>query len=244
MRKILKSLDWLHEDLIMKGKCYYYLAEKFLEPNHGGMLLDVGCGGGDFISYLTKTQLIKRGFVGLDPSNEELNTAKKTNITVVKAVATFLPFKNNSFENISALEMIEHLGSNENITKTFNEFYRVLQNDGVLIISTPNKGKLLKYAFLDPGFWFGKHRHFSIDELDKMIRNIGFEIQEKLLSGGLIYVIFYYVLYWRARKYGLLRFSPVRAFWQRISKLAQSEYQKANIDGCTIILKARKSNKI
>ena len=55
--------------------------------------------------------------------------------------ASSLSFPNNFFNCIVCFETLEHL---KNYGNTLDEFFRVLKNHGLLIISTPNKEISLK----------------------------------------------------------------------------------------------------
>lgn len=55
--------------------------------------------------------------------------------------ATNLPFKNNSFELVTILHVIEHIKNDETAIR---EIYRVLKKDGIALIVTPNVNRFTK----------------------------------------------------------------------------------------------------
>lgn len=105
---------------------------------HGkGKVLEIGCGEGYGLSYLSRNAEI---IVGGDYSFETLIKSKeknycKNNIEYVCLDAQRLPFQDNTFDTVLALELIEHLINPKAFLK---EVRRVLKSSGVLILSTPN----------------------------------------------------------------------------------------------------------
>jgi len=69
-------------------------------------------------------------------------------------------FKDETFDCIISLETIEHV---KNYQNAFQEFFRLLKKDGILIISTPNKNR-----FNRPKNPF-HYKEFTKDELIKFL---------------------------------------------------------------------------
>ncbi len=99
--------------------------------------LDIACAGGTFIGNLDK----KKKSFGIDVSNKQINYAKEKyenkNHKFYRIKANIIPFRNNFFDVITNLQLMEHLTIQDN-TKLINEAYRVLNKKGKLIITTPN----------------------------------------------------------------------------------------------------------
>ena len=99
--------------------------------------LDVGCAAGTFINFLDKKKISH----GVDISDNQINYAKKNYQTnkhkffLIKN--NILPFKNNNFDIITNLQLIEHLSIKDN-KELIREIHRVLKPNGKLIITTPN----------------------------------------------------------------------------------------------------------
>ena len=94
-------------------------------------ILVVGCGAGRDASIFKKKVFV------LDLAFNAVKIAKKKfpkNIYLV-ADATYLPFKDKSFDCVMCNEVIKHIPDSQ---KAINEFYRVLCSQGELIITTPN----------------------------------------------------------------------------------------------------------
>ena len=81
--------------------------------------------------------------------------------------ASHLPFRDGIFQEIIFTDVIEHLpkGSEEN---TFSELARVLTNKGRILLTTPNHRLL--FTLLDPTRWLTQHRHYTINQINKMVK--------------------------------------------------------------------------
>lgn len=90
-----------------------------------GMVLDVGCGKGQYAPLLGD-------WVGVDYSIEGLKAAKGDRVL---ADAEYLPFKDGCFDTTFASELLEHVSDD---IMAVEEMKRVLRPDGLFIASTPN----------------------------------------------------------------------------------------------------------
>jgi 2-polyprenyl-3-methyl-5-hydroxy-6-metoxy-1,4-benzoquinol methylase len=115
----------------------YMFASQFVK---GKKILDVACG----VGYGSSLLIDKEAFsvTGIDISEKAINYARKNfkrkNVKFVTGNAEKLPFGNEVFDVVVSFETIEHLRQPNMFLK---EAKRVLKNDGLFIISTPNKGK-------------------------------------------------------------------------------------------------------
>ena len=125
--------------------------KKLVIENKLKKVLDVGCGTGRLVKFLNS-----KGFVafGCDSSSNAVRVARKLNnkLTIKLASATILPFKNNSFDLVTAISLIEHLTQNE--SKEFlKETRRILKPKGYIFLVTPNFATPLK--IIQGSKWFG-----------------------------------------------------------------------------------------
>lgn len=116
-----------------------YKQIKKLIANEGKELLDIGCGrpfhameDGAFLNYIGYGN-------GLDIKDCKLEFPFK------KGNSNNIPFKDNSFDVVVALETLEHVSD---LKQTFKEIKRVLKPKGIFLLSTPNN------SFLWISIWF------------------------------------------------------------------------------------------
>jgi len=112
----------------------YAFASRFAP---GARVLDLGCGAG----YGTAELAARARFaIGIDLAPEAIAHARtaypRANVSFVPASATALPFRDSTFELVTAFEVIEHLTDWRTL---LSEARRLLHADGVFLVSTPNK---------------------------------------------------------------------------------------------------------
>jgi len=132
-------------------------------------------------------------------ANINLDVDPSTKADIIAAVQN-LPFKSNPFELIFFTDIIEHLPKGEEV-RALREINRVLKNDGELILTTPYSSFL--FTNLDPAFWIRNHRHYSLDEIKKLLEKSGFNAICIFTSGGLwacLSNLWYCVLIYPLRK--------------------------------------------
>lgn len=109
---------------------YVSLSDKYV--------LDAGCGAGQGAAYLSQNGACY--VVGIDISPEAIAYARdlfpKDNLSFVVMDAHYLGFPDRTFDVVTSIEVIEHLQKPEQYV---SEIRRVLKDEGVLVLSTPNK---------------------------------------------------------------------------------------------------------
>ncbi len=101
----------------------------YINKNFQCPTLEIGCSYGFLYKYL-------RNYTGVDISKHAIKIAQKQNKEAFQVMdAEKLDFKNNQFNLILTLDLLEHLNNPENCIK---ECARVLKQGGSIIISTPN----------------------------------------------------------------------------------------------------------
>lgn len=102
-----------------------------------GRILDIGGYPGIFGNLLSNKFVNSNIYV----CDVNINTVIKDNCTTLDMISignlenSKLPFKNDTFDMISCLEVIEHLYNADNILSEIN---RILKPNGILLLSTPN----------------------------------------------------------------------------------------------------------
>lgn len=131
-------------------------------------ILDVGCGGG-FLS----NELARQGFAvtGVDLSPESLRVAAAYDSTkTVKyqvADAYKLPFADESFEAVTAMDFLEHV---ENPQVVIKEFNRVLKPGGLFFFHTFNRNPIAWFVVIKLLEWFIKNTPKNMHVLHLFIR--------------------------------------------------------------------------
>jgi ubiquinone/menaquinone biosynthesis C-methylase UbiE len=112
------------------------LIKDLSDPFQGETILDAGCGTGIFtVDFLATAVKI----VGLDISVPMLNLAiKKTNgdkFSAVRGDMTYLPFKDNSFDNTISITALEFIADAKS---AISELFRVTRPGGYVVVATLN----------------------------------------------------------------------------------------------------------
>lgn len=129
-------------------------------------VLEVSCGTGIGLGYLARKA---RSVVGGDYTENLLKVAKSyyyTRIPLIRLDAHHLPFRNHSFDLVVLLEAIYYLGDPGQFLL---EVRRVLDKNGILLISTVNKD----WSEFAPSPF--STRYFSVPELRDLLRQKGFD---------------------------------------------------------------------
>jgi SAM-dependent methyltransferase len=167
------------------------LSEKLLNlaPFYGENYLDIGCGNGAF------TLLLSEGFtraVGIDVEFSRLRAfrSKSRNAFVLQMSAEQMGFPGETFDMITAIEVIEHI---PNLANALVEVKRLLKPKGAFCITCPNR----LFPFETHGIrWRGREiggrfpllpylpwlhsrlalaRALTVRELDSLLLPLGFE---------------------------------------------------------------------
>lgn len=132
--------EWYETKLgAFSDKVQTELALSFFKPNSGMKILDVGCGTGNF-----SIKLAKMGckVIGIDKSEKMLEKAKmkaegkELDIEFHKMDVYDLDFPNESFDGVFSMAAFEFIYEPK---KAYDDMYRVLKENGYLLIGTINK---------------------------------------------------------------------------------------------------------
>jgi len=99
-------------------------------------ILDIGCGTGIILEFL-KTEGFNN-ISGIDLSEQQVKVALNKELNVDKiSIFDFFKSNKNKFDIIFAMDLIEHFYKDE-LFDLFTGIYSLLNENGVLIIHTPN----------------------------------------------------------------------------------------------------------
>lgn len=168
-----KELSLKDQDKMTKEKIKILIS---LIPKKKVKLLDVGFGQGYFEEEIIN-QNLKVEITGIDISLSAVMRARKKfkgTYFYGNLLNTRKKFKKNSFDVISAIEVIEHI-SPENIFDFFDSLKTLLKPDGVILISIPiNEG--LRNKTKNPS---GHVRDYRFEILAKELELSGFTVSKK-----------------------------------------------------------------
>ncbi len=110
--------------------------------------LDVGSGRGQLIKAMKDRFGVESSACDYTDTLMQLAGQK---VDVANLNHEGLPYADNTFDLVTATEVIEHL---EHYRETVREFYRILKPGGVCILSTPNILNIKsRMRFLTSGYW-------------------------------------------------------------------------------------------
>lgn len=129
-------------------------------------ILDVGCGTGANLKLLSQFGKAE----GVDVSTDALEFCKQRGLDVHLGAAEQLPFEENSFDLVTALDVVEHLDDD---VAGLKEMRRVLKPNGRILLFVPT------FMFL----WgvqddVSHHRRrYRLPELRRVVKQAGFEVE-------------------------------------------------------------------
>jgi ubiquinone/menaquinone biosynthesis C-methylase UbiE len=127
-----------------------------VEQQLGGTVLDAGSGEGGWIKCLKRSKTIER-IVSVDLVQSGAHELEGVEFHQADLSYAHLPFSENEFDWIFALEVIEHLANPRNF---ITESFRCLRSGGRLVVTTPcNESIRARLSFFMRGYFpaFGEH---------------------------------------------------------------------------------------
>lgn len=156
--------------------------KEYLEPKDD--LLDIGCGVGQASikssKYVNKVFAVDKDKGLLETAKKIANSKKIKNITFEAAnLEKQLNYKNNVFDKVVFLDVLEHLNQEKMILQ---EIKRVLKKNGLLFIGVPNSQTSWKKfqrsagvcSFSDPDH----KREYSEKQIRQLLNKLKFKIIE------------------------------------------------------------------
>lgn len=216
VRRIFDSISYRYDFLnhfLSLGVDFYWRkkAIELTRMDDNSRLLDIACGTGDFSIAASKSSI--KNIFGADLSLNMLKLFKKKAIWIsgksIQCVAEFLPFRNNSFTNITVAFGVRNF---YDIPKSFRQFNRVLTVNGkatILEFRLPSN-KIIRNLYLIYfnkilpfiGKIISKDRHAytylpeSVNEFDKKVNLVelleqsGFaKVESHSLTFGLVQIV-------------------------------------------------------
>jgi len=157
-------------------------------PSKGAKILDVGCGGG-----FTSKMYIKEGniVIGVDIFIDSLKEAKKVlDGVILQDIETGWGIKSKSFDVVVMSAVLEHIYRTDFVVQ---EAYRVLKDDGMLLVAVPNVAFLNNRILLLFGRrlrWISpRHDHIRVYTkylLKEVLEDNNFKVEK--VVGNVLYI--------------------------------------------------------
>lgn len=150
----------------------------------GERILEVGCGTGNILTYLSQTKECLGYGIDIDRTSIEkvleLAQHRKTSVNVQIASGFCLPYKDNSLDVVYSEGVIEHF-PRDKMNQMIAEHTRVCKSGGKVIISTPNKYHMvhtLRKKIKGTRFRYYPEDSLSYRELSMMMEKTGLLITD------------------------------------------------------------------
>lgn len=135
-----------------------------------GKGIEIGIGSGIFAKPLGITE-------GIEPSKSMRQKAKERGITVIDAVAEYLPYPDRCKDFVLMVTTICFV---DNIYKSFKEVNRILKINGCFIIGFVDKNSVIGKKYFqhkDKSIFYKEAVFFGTEEIYEILENTGFEIK-------------------------------------------------------------------
>jgi len=178
-----KSINNKFIDNIVKKISKYILLGN-IPWRKDGKLLDIGCGNGGFLIWYRAHGW---NVYGVEINKEAANICRQKGINVFNGELMDAHFKNDTFDVVTIIQVLEHLCSPSQVIK---EIYRILKKDGLLLIGIPNFGSYDRKIFNADWLPLEVPRHlyhFEPVKLRNLLERYGFKIQELRAKGFYLY---------------------------------------------------------
>lgn len=180
IKGFLDTIDWYNKNAVNYAKTTTNHTQNvaiFTSYLSGKIILDAGCGAGhdtdmfDRLGYDT---------TGIDISTGLINEAKKRYPKSKFVIGDLLniPFENSYFNGVWAQASLLHFETVGQVKQVINEFFRVLNDNGILYVFVKKQRGSQKTAVVSDTL--SKHdrffQYFNENEIKQYLRDNGFEI--------------------------------------------------------------------
>ncbi|MEO0250249.1 MAG: class I SAM-dependent methyltransferase [candidate division WOR-3 bacterium] len=154
------------------------LVQDWLGEHSNGLFLEAGCGTGAMLKTLEQWGLV----IGVDLATPALEFCRRRGCAyLVQASVERLPFPEETFDLITALDLLEHVEDDQG---ALSEFYRVLKPGGLLALTVP------AYRFLWSGHDIALHhkRRYTASLLRSRLKQAKFTIRKLSYAVTLLFL--------------------------------------------------------
>jgi 2-polyprenyl-3-methyl-5-hydroxy-6-metoxy-1,4-benzoquinol methylase len=153
------------------GRARRYYLRRWLPQERDARMVDVGCGSGMLLHFLSGLGYEHVEGVDISPDQVALSRQVAKDVTEGNAM-DFLDAHVEQFDLITALDVIEHFHKDE-VLRFLSAAHGSLRPKGRLILQTPNAGRAtgLQQLYGD----FGHEVGFTPTMLSRLLSHVGFE---------------------------------------------------------------------
>lgn len=127
--------------------------------------LDVGCSSGNIAGFLRQFGKV----YGFDMIFNSLRDCFKNNCNVLQADAMKMPFKNETFDVVTLLDVSEHV---DNDYVLFAEVYRVCKSSAIIFVNVPAH----EILWGSHDIWNNHKRRYERNDFKKLVKYCNLEI--------------------------------------------------------------------
>ena len=150
-------------------QCKFDLIIKNLKNFHILNPLDLGCSGNSFLDLLDDK--LHKSYLDIAslPLKRYIQHLKKINSHPLCGDITRLPYRDNSFDFISALDVLEHIKDDY---KAVSEINRIVKQRGIVVITVPHKTKY----YTNQDKIIGHYRRYEIEDIVNLFQEFDFKL--------------------------------------------------------------------
>jgi ubiquinone/menaquinone biosynthesis C-methylase UbiE len=143
---VIKIFGWIY----LTRRMQVPVVTKMLGLHKEDLFLDLGCGGGNFAYEMSKR--CKSVGVDINPNIKNLGLAQRRqpNLNFMMADGFTLPFRDNCFD---AILLGGTLQAVEQDNKLISECYRILKDEGVLVLYVIQERRAIRIMYKNNGFF-------------------------------------------------------------------------------------------
>lgn len=163
---VVHELEESHWFFVARRRILFRLLDDLLEGQDHPAILDMGCGTGCTVGFLEQYGTV----TALDVSMQAIQYCREQGLSrLCQADGSCLPFASESFDLVTALDLLEHL---DDETEGLRELSRVLRSGGRVLLSVP----AFMFLWSDFDRFSGHRRRYSKEELKCKVEQAGFEV--------------------------------------------------------------------
>lgn len=166
-----------------KSARFYDDLIKTLEIKQGDSILDIGCGTGTVLKFISDRTNIKGFGIDLSPQMLEVAKEKNPNFDFTEGDCTNLPYENNSMDVVMTCMAYHHFADQR---KFREEVYRVLKPDGMLYVCDPRFPWIVRAifnaTFKEAGFHSIKRNSMDFENSGFQVENIVKDLYVQVLT--------------------------------------------------------------